>query len=110
VSQSLHLWIDLIFGHAQRGPAAAEADNLFHPMSYEGAVSCHFSFYQASSPLDLRIDWAPSTFSPTQTFTNLNSVPVSLNPKPYTLNYMLCTLYPLPRTPNSELRNPYLTT
>lgn len=38
VSSRLHLWIDLIFGHAQRGAAAARAHNLFHPMSYEGAV------------------------------------------------------------------------
>ncbi len=32
VSQHLHLWIDLIFGYAQRGEAAERANNLFHPM------------------------------------------------------------------------------
>eukprot|EP00211_Chloroparvula_japonica_P012800 CAMPEP_0119143002 /NCGR_PEP_ID=MMETSP1310-20130426/33661_1 /TAXON_ID=464262 /ORGANISM="Genus nov. species nov., Strain RCC2339" /LENGTH=132 /DNA_ID=CAMNT_0007134591 /DNA_START=30 /DNA_END=425 /DNA_ORIENTATION=- len=38
VSRKLHLWIDLIFGHKQRGEAALEANNLFHPLTYEGAV------------------------------------------------------------------------
>jgi len=38
VSQNLHLWIDLIFGHLQRGPSAVEANNVFHYLSYEGAV------------------------------------------------------------------------
>ena len=32
VSQSLHKWIDLIFGHKQRSESD---DNLFHPYSYE---------------------------------------------------------------------------
>lgn len=38
VSQHLHEWIDLIFGYKQRGMAALAADNLFHFLSYEGAV------------------------------------------------------------------------
>ena len=38
VSQNLHHWIDLIFGCKQRGHAALEANNLFHPFSYEGSV------------------------------------------------------------------------
>ncbi|KAF8059207.1 lvsF [Scenedesmus sp. PABB004] len=38
VSRSLHGWIDLIFGCKQRGPAAADADNVFYHLTYEGAV------------------------------------------------------------------------
>lgn len=37
VSQHLHLWIDLIFGHKQQGEAALEATNVFHHLSYHGA-------------------------------------------------------------------------
>ncbi|CAK6951548.1 WD repeat- and FYVE domain-containing protein 4 [Scomber scombrus] len=34
VSSHLHLWIDLIFGHRQQGPAAVESLNTFHPYFY----------------------------------------------------------------------------
>ncbi|XP_062319191.1 WD repeat- and FYVE domain-containing protein 4 isoform X1 [Osmerus eperlanus] len=34
VSNHLHLWIDLIFGHRQLGPAAVESLNTFHPYFY----------------------------------------------------------------------------
>ena len=37
VSKHLHQWIDLIFGHKQRGEAALEATNVFHHLSYHGA-------------------------------------------------------------------------
>ena len=37
VSQNLHQWIDLVFGHKQRGEAALEATNVFHHLSYHGA-------------------------------------------------------------------------
>lgn len=37
VSKHLHEWIDLIFGHKQRGEAALEATNVFHHLSYRGA-------------------------------------------------------------------------
>lgn len=39
VSAHLHEWIDLIFGHKQRGEAAMRADNLFHPLTYDGSVN-----------------------------------------------------------------------
>jgi factor associated with neutral sphingomyelinase activation len=35
VSQRIHLWIDLIFGRKQR---SVDDDNVFHPLTYEGAV------------------------------------------------------------------------
>ena len=37
VSRYLHQWIDLVFGHKQRGEAALEATNVFHHLSYRGA-------------------------------------------------------------------------
>lgn len=37
VSQHLHRWIDLIFGHKQRGENALEATNVFHHLSYHGS-------------------------------------------------------------------------
>lgn len=36
VSGNLHNWIDLIFGYKQRGEEAIRANNLFHPLTYEG--------------------------------------------------------------------------
>ncbi|KAJ9079826.1 beige protein-like 1 [Entomophthora muscae] len=39
VSAHLHLWIDLIFGFRQQGPAAVEALNVFHHLSYQDAVN-----------------------------------------------------------------------
>lgn len=38
VSAHLHEWIDLIFGHKQQGQEAVKALNVFHHLTYEGAV------------------------------------------------------------------------
>ena len=38
VSQNLHNWIDLVFGHKQKGKEAKEANNLFYYLTYEGAL------------------------------------------------------------------------
>jgi hypothetical protein len=38
VSQRLPAWIDLVFGSNQRGPGAVASLNVFHPVTYEGAV------------------------------------------------------------------------
>ena len=38
VSNNIHNWIDLIFGFKQQGEEAAKSLNVFHYLSYEGAV------------------------------------------------------------------------
>ncbi len=39
VSTRLHLWIELVFGHKQSGPEAIKSLNVFHHLSYDGAIN-----------------------------------------------------------------------
>lgn len=39
VSANLHKWIDLVFGFKQSGPEAVKALNVFHHLSYDGAIN-----------------------------------------------------------------------
>lgn len=39
VSANLHLWIELIFGHKQSGQEAVNSLNVFHHLSYNGAIN-----------------------------------------------------------------------
>lgn len=39
VSTRLHLWIELVFGHRQSGPEAIKSLNVFHHLSYDGAIN-----------------------------------------------------------------------
>ena len=38
VSANLHKWVDLVFGFKQSGSEGLKASNIFHPLTYEGAV------------------------------------------------------------------------
>lgn len=55
VSQTLHLWIDLVFGHKQRGAAADAADNLFCPETYEGGIDLAAATGDARRALELQV-------------------------------------------------------
>lgn len=59
VSKCLHQWIDLIFGHLQRGEKAIEVNNLFHPLCYEGNMKTieNFTTSQPNSGFILLHIW-----------------------------------------------------
>lgn len=48
VSAHLNCWIDLIFGHKQKGPDAVNAQNVFYPLTYEE----HINWNKYQSPYE----------------------------------------------------------
>eukprot|EP00628_Pelagophyceae_sp_CCMP2097_P010593 CAMPEP_0184130214 /NCGR_PEP_ID=MMETSP0974-20121125/27485_1 /TAXON_ID=483370 /ORGANISM="non described non described, Strain CCMP2097" /LENGTH=686 /DNA_ID=CAMNT_0026433671 /DNA_START=98 /DNA_END=2155 /DNA_ORIENTATION=+ len=68
VSAHLHEWVDLIFGCKQRGAAAARAANLFHPLTYEGAVDVAGGGYDARDKLALEMQIGEFGQTPRQLF------------------------------------------
>ena len=42
VSENLQKWIDLIFGFRQTGSEAVDAVNVFHHLSYDGAIGMRY--------------------------------------------------------------------
>jgi hypothetical protein len=69
VSARLDGWIDLIFGVAQRGPAAVEALNVFYHLTYEGAVDLERCSADAHAATALADQIALFGQTPAQLFT-----------------------------------------
>ena len=57
VSENLHQWIDLIFGYKQKGPAAAEALNVFYYCTYEGKTVCSILSSEREKEKHLCVAW-----------------------------------------------------
>lgn len=56
VSQSIHHWIDLIFGYKSSGPNALKYDNLYYYLTYEGAVDLeHITDANKRAALEIQI-------------------------------------------------------
>lgn len=80
VTKNLPSWIDLIFGYKQRGKAAIEAKNLFHPISYNTFVKEKDSeFYKAQKDSIINFGQCPNqllreTAHPQKSLRALNSL------------------------------------
>eukprot|EP01065_Artemidia_motanka_P022096 TRINITY_DN2630_c4_g1_i1.p1 TRINITY_DN2630_c4_g1~~TRINITY_DN2630_c4_g1_i1.p1 ORF type:complete len:3301 (+),score=579.26 TRINITY_DN2630_c4_g1_i1:116-10018(+) len=59
VAEKIPRWLDLVFGHAQRGPAAESALNVFFHLSYEGGLAPALARLQGEHNADTR--WAAAT-------------------------------------------------
>eukprot|EP01054_Gregarina_sp_Poly1_P004459 Gregarina_sp_Poly_1__4458@NODE_23_length_20322_cov_242_373192_g21_i0_p2_GENE_NODE_23_length_20322_cov_242_373192_g21_i0NODE_23_length_20322_cov_242_373192_g21_i0_p2_ORF_typecomplete_len1166_score190_77Beach/PF02138_18/8_9e73ANAPC4_WD40/PF12894_7/9_8e06ANAPC4_WD40/PF12894_7/0_0014WD40/PF00400_32/1_2e02WD40/PF00400_32/0_05WD40/PF00400_32/2_5WD40_like/PF17005_5/0_0025DUF3110/PF11360_8/3_2e02DUF3110/PF11360_8/0_48GRAM/PF02893_20/0_16_NODE_23_length_20322_cov_242_373192_g21_i01682520322 len=61
VSRRLHRWIDLIFGHRQRGELAEESFNIFHPITYVSS-ELGASLLPSQNPKPTAGDKSPRSF------------------------------------------------
>ncbi|XP_033841868.1 protein FAN isoform X2 [Periophthalmus magnuspinnatus] len=95
VSEHLHEWIDLIFGFKQRGSEAVAAQNVFHPLTYEGGVDC-----DSIDDPDQRIAMLTQILEFGQTPTQLFTSP---HPQRITPRFHNITRSPSITSPGSEL-------
>eukprot|EP00475_Leptophrys_vorax_P030387 TRINITY_DN45476_c0_g2_i1.p1 TRINITY_DN45476_c0_g2~~TRINITY_DN45476_c0_g2_i1.p1 ORF type:complete len:785 (+),score=161.25 TRINITY_DN45476_c0_g2_i1:180-2357(+) len=87
VSSQIHGWIDLIFGHSQRGQAAIDAFNVFKPKSYDDQID--FKSLDEADILEIR----EFGQSPKQLFTKKHPVRVQLNESKHLFfNYYDCLI------------------